>query len=214
MILRHDRGMELNFKNAVILSLVIHAAIVISLYHTPALMVERIEHKEIIMDFIASVEPKKIEIARQETKAISVDTPKVNLTQKIDVKPVVAGASSEINAAQQKEISDELAAKQTRIKSTKDYINYYQLIREKIRRALKSRYRSYYGEGDVCLIFILRSDGRLISIAADPEASTRDRVLVDTAIRSLKDAAPFVRFPKALALPQMSFTVTVSFKKQ
>ncbi|MBU1037768.1 MAG: hypothetical protein KJ994_01825 [Candidatus Omnitrophica bacterium] len=214
MILRHDRGMELNLRNAVILSLVIHAAIVISLYYTPVLRVARIEHKEIVVDFVASVEPKKIEITRQETKAISVDTPKVNLTQKIDMKPVFAGASSEINDEQQKEISDELAAKQARIKSTHDYINYYQLIREKIRRSLKSRYRSYYGEGDVSLIFSLRSDGSLISSAVDPVASISDDTLVDTAIRSLKDAAPFARFPKTLTLPQMSFTVTVSFKKQ
>lgn len=213
MILQHNRGMELNFKNAVILSIVIHAAIMLFIYHAPVIKAERIKPKEIVVDFIPSVEPKKIEITKQETKAISVDTPKINLTQKIDMKPV-ANASPEIKAAQQKEISDELAVKQARIKSTKDYISYYQLIREKIRRSLKSRYRSYYGEGDVCLIFSLSSDGSLISSAADPCASTRDGTLVDTAIRSLKDAAPFARFPKALTLPQMSFTVTVSFKKQ
>ncbi len=209
----YNRGMELNFKNAVILSIVIHAAIIMSIYHAPVFNAERIKPKEIVVDFIPSVEPKKIDITNQETKAISVDTPKINLTQKTDMKPV-ASASPEIKATQQKEISDELAVKQARIKSTKDYISYYQLIREKIRRSLKSRYRSYYGEGDVGLIFTLSSNGTLISSTVDPSVSTHESALVNAAIQSLKDAAPFARFPKALTLPRMSFTVTVSFKRQ
>ena len=205
--------MELNFKNAVILSIIIHAAIMLPLYRPPVFKAERIKHDDIIVDYISGVEPKKIEVVKQETEAISVDTPKINLTQKIEMKPA-ASASPKANAAQQKEISDELAIKQARIKSTKDYISYYQLIREKIRQALKNRYRSYYGEGDVCLIFVLRSNGVLISASADPKASTRNRTLIDTAIQSLKEAAPFASFPKAITLPQMSFTLTVSFKKQ
>lgn len=209
MTLPYNRGMELNFKNAVILSMIIHAVIILSL---PVFKAERIKHNKIIIDYIPSVEPKKTEITRQETRAMSVDTPKINLAPKVEMKPA-ASVSPETSAARQKEILNELAMKQARIKSTKDYISYYQLIREKIRQKLKNKYRSYYNEGDVCLVFVLRSDGALLSAAADPERSVRDRTLIDTAVQSLKEAAPFAPFPKALTLPQMSFTLTVSFKK-
>ncbi len=213
MILRQDRGMELNFKNAVILSLVIHAAIMLSSYHEPVFSSERIKHDEIIVDYIPSAEPKKKEVIKQEIKTISVDTPKVNLAPKIEMKPAVS-AFAEAKSLQEKKTSDELAIKQARITSTKDYISYYQLIREKIRQKLKNRYRSYYGEGDVGLIFSLRSDGSLINSAVVPTALMCNGTLIDTAIMSLKDAAPFASFPKALTLPQMSFTLTVSFKKR
>lgn len=201
--------MELNFKNAVILSMVIHAAVILSL---PVFKAERMKRDTIIVDYIPSVEPKKTEAVRQEAKAVSPDTPKIDLAPKIDVKSAES-ASSDTNAARQRDIPDELAVKQARIMSTKDYISYYQLIREKIRRKLKDRYRSYHSEGDVSLVFVLRSDGALVSAAADPQSSTNDRTLIDTAIQSLREAAPFAPFPKALTLPQMSFTLTVSFKK-
>ena len=205
--------MELNFRNAVILSIVIHAAFIHSMYRSPAHEVERVKRDEIIVEYIPKTEPEKIREVKKEVKAISVDTPKINLAPKVKMKPST-DAAAKSNVERQKEVSDELAIKQARVKSTKDYISYYQLIREKIRQKLKNRCRSYYGEGDVGLIFTLSSDGTLISSAVDPSVSTRESALVDAAIHSLKDAAPFAGFPKALDLPQMSFTLTVSFKKR
>lgn len=220
MALLYNSGMELNFKNAVILSVIIHAAVMLPFYSSPVLKDDRIKHDKMIVDYIHIVRPKKIEVTRQKSKAISaiamsVDTPKINLAPKIEMKPDVS-APPKANAAQQKKISAELAVKQARIRSTKDYVNYYQLIREKVRQKLKDRYRSYYGEGDISLVFDLRADGLLISVSAAPDAGAppRDQALLDIAIQSLKEASPFDPFPRALALPQMSFTLTISFRKK
>ena len=196
--------MHITLKEAIIISVVIHSVIFFPLYGKgiPA----RALHKKesITVDYIKSIESEKR----------TIDTPKIEVTPKVEMKRADSSPAFKSPAESVKNAPDTLAARQARIMSTRDYVNYYQLIREKIRRSLKSRYRSYYGEGDVCLVFSLRSDGSLISVVADPGVSTHDSTLIDTAIRSLRDAAPFAGFPKALTLPQMSFTVTVSFKKQ
>ncbi|MFA5146449.1 MAG: energy transducer TonB [Candidatus Omnitrophota bacterium] len=96
----------------------------------------------------------------------------------------------------------------------KGYIDYYQLIREKIKEELKYRYRRWYKEGDVILNFILKSDGTLIGFDTDKAASTGDARLAEIASLSIKQASPFPPFPEGLPFPQMSFTVTVSFKEK
>ena len=108
----------------------------------------------------------------------------------------------------------EIARKQAKIRSTKDYINYYQLIREKIRQRLKSHYGRQHGEGEVRLEFLLRADGALLAAGADRAASTQDAALVEIALKSLKEASPLPPFPKAVDLPRMSFDLTVVFKKE
>ncbi len=111
------------------------------------------------------------------------------------------------------DISSGLAEKQAEVKSTQDYINYFQLIRDMIRQRLKTNYRNLYKEGDVNLNFILYSTGSLASVKID-SGSTPDSTLVDIATRSIKEVSPFPAFPKAINLPSMSFDLKVSFKKE
>jgi len=171
--------------------------------------------KRMIVDYIAIKEPKDTKPAPKEKKPIVVETPKAELSPEILIAPSKANPGA-VKSGINKDASRELAIKQARIMSTKYYVNYYQLIREKVRQRLKDKYRSYYGEGDVSLVFDLRADGSLISVKAAPDtdAPARDPVLLDMAIQSLREAAPFAPFPRALSLPRMSFTLTVSFKKQ
>jgi len=39
-------------------------------------------------------------------------------------------------------------------------------------------------------------------------------ILIDIALKSVRDASPFPPFPKEFSAPKMSFDLTVSFKKQ
>jgi len=209
----YNRGMGISFKNAVMISIVIHAAVMLSLYRAPAFKTEQVRRDNVMVDYIPAEEPKKTDTSSREVKAVSVETPKVELPPKVEVKPI-ADAAPEADAVKQKEISDALARKQAEIRSTKDYINYYQLIREKIRSRLKDNYRPQFGEGDVSLLFVLASNGSLVSSDVDLPSSSPKRLLRNIALMSLKDSAPFEPFPKAVSLPKMSFTVTVTFKKQ
>lgn len=196
--------MYLTFKNTIVISMLIHSMVIFYIGGKGPVTRKINKRDHIVVDYVKLKEP-----------ALRVtETPKMEIMPNVEMKPAVSSPAPITPEPSVKEATDALAVKQARIKSTEDYINYYQLIRERIRQKLKDRYRNYHGEGDVCLIFILRSDGSLTNADVDPAASTSDRVLVDTAIRSLREAAPFASFPRALSLPQMSFTLTVSFKKR
>jgi TonB family protein len=91
------------------------------------------------------------------------------------------------------------------------YISYYQLIREKIRRAA---YRNYTRNetGEVYLSFIISSDGYLKEVQLSEERSSPNPYLKEIALRSIKEASPFPDFPKELDYPQLSFNVVISFE--
>ena len=201
--------MYLTFKHAIIASTLIHSMIIFCI-GGQGLITQKVDKRDIIViDYVVTKEPKEAKVV----KLRMTETPKIELSSKVEDAPASANAAT-AKSDTDKDASRDLAVRQARVKATKDYINYYQLIREKIRRRLKDRYRGYHGEGDVSLIFVLNSGGSLVSAAVDQTASTRDRILVDAAVQSLKEAAPFAPFPKAISIPQMSFTLTVSFKKR
>jgi len=92
------------------------------------------------------------------------------------------------------------------------YISYYQVIREKIRRAAYQNY-SYTQTGEVYLSFMISREGLLKAMRIVEERSVNNAYLQEIAVRSLKDAAPFPDFPKDLRdYPQLSFNIVISFE--
>lgn len=92
------------------------------------------------------------------------------------------------------------------------YINYYQIVREKIRRTAYQNYgRAEVGE--VYLSFIIAKDGYLKETQVIEEKSSPNSYLKEVASRSINDASPFPAFPKELLdYPQLSFNVVISFE--
>ncbi len=91
------------------------------------------------------------------------------------------------------------------------YLNYYQIVREKIRRAA---YRGYARNesGEVYISFSILSDGRLGNSVLVEEKSSGSVYLKDIALSSVKLASPFPRFPKDLDYPLLTFNVAISFE--
>lgn len=91
------------------------------------------------------------------------------------------------------------------------YMSYYQIVREKIKRAA---YQNYARDdtGEVYLSFIISSDGYLKEVQLIEEKSSPIPYLKEIALRSIKDASPFPNFPKELDYPYLSFNVVVSFE--
>jgi len=91
------------------------------------------------------------------------------------------------------------------------YISYYQIVREKIKRAA---YRNYTRTetGEVYLSFVITTDGLLKETRLNETRSSPSQYLRDTALRSINDALPFPSFPKELDYPQLSFNVAISFE--
>ena len=91
------------------------------------------------------------------------------------------------------------------------YISYYQIVREKIRRAAYQNY-TRTETGEVYLSFIISNDGYLKDVRLVGEKSSPSLYLREIALRSIRDASPFPNFPKELDYPQLSFNVIISFE--
>jgi TonB family protein len=91
------------------------------------------------------------------------------------------------------------------------YISYYQIVREKIRRAAYQNYSSLE-EGEVYISFIISGNGRIQETRLVEEKSSANSYLREIALGSIKDASPFPDFPKELDYPQLSFNVIISFE--
>ena len=91
------------------------------------------------------------------------------------------------------------------------YLNYYQKVREKIRR---SAFRNFarMRSGEVYLTFVIFSTGTLERIKVKDERSKADNYLKQIAIKSVKECSPFPAFPKGLKYPELSFNVIISFE--
>jgi TonB family protein len=91
------------------------------------------------------------------------------------------------------------------------YISYYQLVREKIRR---SAYQNYTKTetGETYLSFIISRDGSLEDAHVIEERSNQNPYLQATALKSVRESAPFPAFPKDLDYPRLSFNVVISFE--
>jgi TonB family protein len=203
--------MDITLRNAILISFAVHVLVIVPGYSN-FLLNDLVRNKDRIMvDYVMLEEPKAAD-ERQRPEPKTAETPKIEMRPRVEVQeqPAAAAAKKEAAAAESREV----ARKQAQIKSTKDYVNYYQLLRERIRERLKSHYGRQHGEGEVRLEFVLRADGALAAASVDRSASVRDAALIDIAIRSLKEASPFPPFPKAVDLPQMSFDLTVVFKKE
>lgn len=94
------------------------------------------------------------------------------------------------------------------------YLDYYQSIREKIRRYVLKNCHYYIECGEVCLFFILSSEGSLQEINVLEQRSSQNVILRGIAKRSLLQAAPFLPFPQGLDQPRLSFNVTISFETE
>ncbi len=91
------------------------------------------------------------------------------------------------------------------------YLNYYQIIREKIKHAAYQNYTSSIN-GEVYLSFIILKNGQLKDVKIHEEKSSMHAYLKRIAGKSIRDASPFPSFPKELDYPELSFNVIISFE--
>jgi len=206
-----------NYWNlAITFSLVFHGALIMKLptaafFNTKKDIVKKQAEKEVTMvskkietkakiktDYISAIEPKPYQENIMDTLMQSSSfTP-------IDKVPIFEKNASKI-------ILSEIPPHNKALAKNPAYMNYYRVIREKIR---SNTYR-YYRSGDtgkVLLNFIVRNDGALGGLFLDQE-SVDSRILRQITLESIKDAAPFPPFPVELnSHTQLSFRIPIYFK--
>lgn len=207
--------MEQKFWIALCASAALHAAVCAPIYTAHASFTAVSPKTDTVVYYLL---PEKAEAKVTATKLPpKTETPRIDIaqpvaaTQKATAKPTDERPRKDA-AVRQAPLTD--AQRQARIRSSREYIDYYQLIREKIRAQLKRQYRAYVAQGEVNLIFVLSADGRLESVGVDSGSSAADRALHEIAMRSVREASPFPAFPKTVDLPRMSFTLQVSFQRE
>jgi len=90
------------------------------------------------------------------------------------------------------------------------YMDYYQLIRKKIRDNAYRYYESRDG-GEVFLTFIIFDSGKLHSVHLNNDSGGSSE-LIQTALKSIKRATPFPPFPKELDYKKLQFNISIYFK--
>lgn len=91
------------------------------------------------------------------------------------------------------------------------YMDYYRLIREKIR---KTAYQSYSGrnQGIVYINFSIKKDGNLEAVELSQESTPIDS-LKRNALESIRKSAPFPPFPKELSNHSyLQFNISIHFR--
>jgi outer membrane biosynthesis protein TonB len=97
--------------------------------------------------------------------------------------------------------------------SSPRYTNYHDRIRDKIRnRAYFFADDPAFQEGEVCLSFVLQSDGNLKEIKIINDKTHANDFLRSIGLRSVQESSPFPPFPADLRYPELPFNVVISFK--
>lgn len=91
------------------------------------------------------------------------------------------------------------------------YISYYQVVREKIRRAAYQNYNRNE-TGEVYLTFVISNAGYLKEVRLVEEKTQAADYLKEIALTSVRNASPFPSFPKELDYSQLTFNVVISFE--
>lgn len=206
-----------NYWNlAITFSLVFHSALILRLPQTAFLTKKKSSVKKEIKKEV-TMTPKDVE---EKTK---IRTDSINLiepapyTENIMETLIKNSGLATMSKADvfKKDIKEmtlsEIPPHNKELRKNPAYMNYYRLIREKIR---SNTYR-YYRSGDtgkVLLSFIVLKDGGLGEFFLDEE-SVNDNALRQITLESIKDAAPFPPFPDELGnYAQLSFRIPIYFK--
>lgn len=222
--------MEITLRGAFIISAIIHAGLFAPFYNQQLLRQELEKKNTIVVDYVILKEIAAAVSANKEVVFKRPETPRIDMKKEVAMKPQPAAqvksdnrdsaqsgkSESETRSRERDAVKDaykETAKREAQLKQNKDYVNYYQLIREKIRSRLKDNYRYYNREGEVHLSFVLTQNGSLLSYDIDRAKSTQDETLLHITATSLKSISPFPALPRSLSMSKMSFNIVISFKK-
>ena len=99
------------------------------------------------------------------------------------------------------------------LKKNMDYQHYYRLIRDRIRSYAEQNYRGFESSGIVHVAFVVGDKGTLRNIQIFKQDTSANDLLLQVAVRSVKDSAPFPAFPSQLAHKELPFSIYIEFKR-
>ena len=201
-------------------SLAVHAVILTGIppffKHKPETNIQKkaIQKKEI------TVEPERIEKIAHEPKTGAIETaqpkplPYVEkiLDKLLDNKGMPNLQKSYFLDKRAQEIALSEPSEE-KLRDNPAYMDYYRLIREKIRNSAYQNYDTER-EGEIFASFLILQNGSLQNIQFNP-GGPENKTLYKIAQKSIENAAPFPVFPKELQEYQyLRFSVLIYFKNK
>ena len=193
------------------LSLAIHFFVFIGLPRFYAVKINKEREPSKTLKILPNIF-EKIEQIRQKDFSLDDAPPYINemLEREIfDTKRSAVLDKAELHFNNKEIIFSEMN-NQREIKKTPAYMNYYNTVREKIRKNAYHYYNSHQ-KGIIYISFVVLKNGDLFDQTLS-ETSTVNRELVDIAFKSIRTASPFPPFPKELDYPKLQFNVSIHFK--
>ncbi len=100
------------------------------------------------------------------------------------------------------------------LEKLEEYMQYYELIREKIKKVVARNYTSSREKGSVEVAFTLDKRGALKNVFVDKANSASYEILRETALKSIKQCSPFPPPPEALGQKDIAFNLSIIFRKK
>ena len=207
---------------ALLISFILHTLMLVQMPHLEILSKEKpLPKLEVTYLKIKEIKPKKTNIKTKppkvsKTLAAPKDRPaQVKLENnkdsfvklKKEPKKQIPQKAAPLRQVEQIEIPPELPKEDQAL-----YVNYYQSIRGRIREFVVDNYPRFVAYGEVCLRFVLLSNGKLKELTVVVERSSPNNLLQKIAKKSVRQASPFSAFPKGLNQAELSFNVIISFE--
>ena len=108
--------------------------------------------------------------------------------------------------------SEEQYLEEKELEELEEYIQYYELIRERIKKYVSRNYNAFKEEGGVGVVFSLYRSGALKDVQIDKTKSAENQALTRAALKSVRDAAPFPAFPESLKKDELTFNISIIFQ--
>ncbi len=161
------------------------------------------------------IEPSR----RNKSEAVMREIPKnydsaQKETTHKEVKPAVTENPISTSLAKEDESSMREKKALEKLKQTEEYIHYYDLIREKIKRFIAGHYEAFGETGNVDVAFTLTRRGAVKSIYVDDTKSTKTASLRKAAVSSIKYSSPFPPFPESFNRQELTFSIAIIFKRE
>ena len=186
--------------------------------HLFAVSAGELFHKNPLPDRAPEVEITYI--LQEENKIDLTEKNLENIPRVYDLKEEKLKEASGKSEAALENITDELAPEKedsylekNELEKLEEYIQYYELLREKIKKKT-SQYCAHLSEyGEVTVSFILGQKGTLNEVTINKALSSKSVRLQNAALKSMEAAAPFPAFPASLNREELTFNISIIFRK-
>ena len=195
-----------NFKIALIISLLCHSVIFFPFGHL-FLNIKPPRYKSIEVTHYTALKDEKVQkyTSVADKPAYKKEKPQLDKYKEKSMPDVISRKKQ--TSAKKPNIKPEVNVE---MKKMRNYVNYYQILRAKIKRNVK--YPNSLSEGQVYLDFRLTPNGKLEMIRINEETSTSNVLLRIAALESIQKATPFPPFPEDFKQSKAVFNVIISFE--